>query len=167
MQKVYLSQLIVLADKLRAIEPLDIGYSGMVLAELQTGHVDSAKTYLSLLKKLSDSNACSVCATNYYSFAGLFYKNQGNYRAALPYMIESLNLDIARMKENPTINLRTSLAGNYLNIGNTFNSLGEYRNSLQNHLKALQLFEELDNKRGISFSYQAVGTDFLMLAQFR
>jgi two-component system sensor histidine kinase UhpB len=166
-EKALLWQSIALSEKLNDPEQRDVAYTQMMLVQVETGHVDSAKYYLSLVKKLADENACSVCTGNYYGFAGLFYKLQGNYRAALPFMIETLKLNMARAKEKPNINARTAVAGQYLNVGNTYISLGEYKNSLQYHLKALQSFEELNNKRGISFCYQSVGGDFLMLAQLR
>jgi signal transduction histidine kinase len=52
-----------------------------------------------------------------------------------------------------------------LNVGNTYLELGEYRTALQYHLDALRLFEEVDNKMGISFCYQMIGGSFLSLKQ--
>jgi two-component system sensor histidine kinase UhpB len=138
----------------------------MVTAQWQTGHPDSAKYFLSLVKRLADEKACSVCESNYYSMAGLFYKIQGKYREALPFMLESLRLDKERVKTNPSVNARTGLAGQNLNIGNTYTSMGDYRNALRYHLDALRGFEEVNNQRGISFCYQNLGTEFLMLGQF-
>jgi two-component system, NarL family, sensor histidine kinase UhpB len=156
-----------LAERLHDPEQSDIADTRMTTAQLETGHVDSAKYFLGLLKKLADEKACAVAVTNYNSSAGLFYKIQGNFRAALPFLMASLNEVTERAKINPTVNVRTSMAGQNLNIGNTYINMGEYRNALQYHLKALQLFEEVDNKRGISFSYQSIGGDFLQLAQLK
>ncbi len=157
----------MLAERLHEPEQADFAYIRMVTAELETGHADSAAYFLSLLKKLAQEKACAVAGTNYNATAGLFYKMQGNFRAALPFLMASLNEGLEKFKKNPTVNIRTSIAGQNLNIGNTYNNLGEYRNALQYHLKALQLFEDLNNKRGISFSYQNIGGDFLQLAQFK
>jgi two-component system, NarL family, sensor histidine kinase UhpB len=156
-----------LAERLHEPEQTDVAYVQMVTAELETGHPDSATYFLGLLKKLADEKACAVAGTNYTATAGLFYKMQSNYRAAIPFMMASLNEGLEKAKKNPTINARTAVAGQNLNIGNTYASMGEYKNALQYHLRALQLFEEVNNKRGISFSYQGIGADFLQLAQFK
>jgi two-component system sensor histidine kinase UhpB len=166
-QKEVLLQGLDLALRLHDPEQIDFSYVEMVTAQLETAHVDSAKYYLSLVKKMADEKAFPLALANYYQSAGLFYRTQGNFREAMPFMILALKEDEAKVKENPTVNARTSLAGRNMNIGNTCNNLGEYRNALQYHLKALKLFEELDNKKGISFCYQNIGGDFLMLGQLR
>jgi two-component system sensor histidine kinase UhpB len=156
-----------LAGRLHEPAQLVFAYAPMVNAQLETGHVDSATWFLGLLKKLADDKASVDAGTNYNAAAGLFYKTQGNFRAALPFLKASLDDLMEKAKKNPTLNVRTSVAGQDLNVGNAYNGLGEYRNALQYHLKALQLFEEVNNKRGISFAYQNIGGDFLQLAQYK
>ncbi len=165
--KNYLYKSIELAIHLNHSILLSHDYSLMVVTQLNTAHVDSAQYFLSLLKRLSETSGSKPIIANYHATAGLFYKTQGNFKAALPYMLESLKEDILLVKNNPVINNRVTLAGQYLNIGNTYTNLGEYRNALQYHLKALQLFEELNNKKGISYCYQGIGSDFLELGQFK
>ncbi len=41
-----------------------------------------------------------------------------------------------------------SIAGQYLNAGNTYIKLGDYKNALSCHLKSLHNFEEVNNERG-------------------
>lgn len=166
-QQSCLWQAIDLARRLHEQEQLDNAYYPMVNAQVETGHVDSATYFLGLLKKLADEKACANASNNYNGAAGLFYKTQGNFRAALPFMLASLNDVLEKAKRNPTPGVRTTIAGQDLNIGNAYNGLGEYRNALQYHLKALQLFEELNIKRGVSFAYQDIGGDFLQLAQYK
>jgi two-component system, NarL family, sensor histidine kinase UhpB len=165
--KNYLYKSIELAIHLNHPILLSHDYSLMVITQLNTAHVDSSQYFLSLLKRLSETSGSKPIIANYHATAGLFYKTQGNFKAALPYMLESLKEDILLVKNNPVINNRVTLAGQYLNIGNTYTILGEYRNALQYHLKALQLFEELNNKKGISYCYQGIGGDFLELGQFK
>ncbi len=165
--KNYLYRSMELAIHLNHSILLSHAYALMVITQLNTGHVDSAQYFLSLLKKLSETSGSKPIVANYHGTAGLFYKIQGNFKAALPYMLESLEEDIILVKNKPVIGNRVSLAGEYLNIGNTYTNLGEYRNALQYHLKALQLFEELNNKKGISYCYQSIGGDFLELGQFK
>ena len=165
--KNYLYRSMELAIHLNHSILLSHAYSLMVITQLNTAHVDSAQYFLSSLKRLSETTGSKPIIANYHATAGLFYKTEGNFKAALPYMLESLEEDILLVKNNPVINNRVTLAGQYLNIGNTYTNLGEYRNALQYHLKALQLFEELNNKKGISYCYQGIGSDFLELGQFK
>jgi two-component system sensor histidine kinase UhpB len=163
--KSYLYKSIKLAESLNNNILLSHAYSQMVIVQLNTGRADSSQYYLSLLKRLSETSRLDPITGNYNFTAGLFYKLQGNFKAALPYMMESLNENIRHVKDNPIPQNRVTLAGQNLNIGNTYTDMGEYRNALQYHLKALQLFEELNNKKGISFCYQGIGADFLELGQ--
>ena len=165
--KIYLHKSIELASHLNSPILLSHSYSLMVPTQLNTGHADSAQYYLSLFKSLSETSRSGPVTANYHATAGLFYKIQGNFKAALPYMMESLEEQIILVKKNPLEVNRVTLAGQYLNIGNTYTNLGEYRYALQYHLKALQLFEELNNKKGISFCYQSIGGDFLELGQYK
>ncbi len=62
----------------------------LVLTETTTD-IDSAKFYLDLLASLSASNPKDEKIYGYYNqTAGLFYKNLGKPKKALPYMIKTL-----------------------------------------------------------------------------
>ncbi len=164
--KTYLYSSIDLAVQLKNPILLSYAYSQMVSVQNNTGKKDSAQYYLQLLKNLAATNVPDNVKANYNLAAGLFHKKQGNYKAALPFMLNSLNDYIAADKKTPQVGLRTSIAGQYLNIGNTYMDMGEYKNALQYHLKGLKVFEEVDNKRGISFSNQSISSDFLNLGQY-
>jgi two-component system sensor histidine kinase UhpB len=142
-------------------------YTRMVTVQINTGRADSAQYYLQQLEKLAAGSDLFIIKDNYHFAAGLFYKIQGNYKAALPHMIEGLNAAIAADKKNSTTGTRVSLAGSCLNIGNTYTELGDYKKALQYHLDALKIFEETNNKRGESFAFQSIGGDLLHLDQFR
>jgi len=147
--------------------PTQLGnaYSQMVAIHQNTGQTDSAIRYLSLLEKLSEKNPAARSV--YVGTAGLFYRREKNLKAALPFMIEALDKAAAAAKGDPSVSNRTSLAGQNLNIGNTYIEMGDYRTALEYHLKALKLFEEVDNKKGISFCYQAIGGGFQGLHQLK
>jgi two-component system sensor histidine kinase UhpB len=164
--KTYLYMSMALAGNLKNLQLLSYSYSQMVTVQINTGQADSAQYYLLLLKKLASGTNSPDLKASYTFTAGLFYKKKGNFKEALPYMVECLNAYIAMDKANPSTGTRVSIAGQYLNIGNTYTDLGEYRNALHYHLKALQLFEETGNKRGQSFCYQSIGSDLIQLAQY-
>lgn len=61
---------------------------------------------------------------------------------------------------------KESTAGQTLNLGNAYMSLGNYQKATEQHLKSLQIFEEIDSKRGISFCYQSLSNSFTQLKQY-
>jgi two-component system, NarL family, sensor histidine kinase UhpB len=165
--KTYLNRSIQLATSLKNDNTLSNAYSQMVTLHMNIGKKDSAQHYLQLLKVLSASNASDVVKSSLNSAAGLFYKKIGDYKKALPFMISTLNDNIAVDAKYKTTNTKTSIAGSYLNIGNTYLDMGDYKNALQYHLNGLKVFEEVENKRGISFCNQSIGGDFYNLGQYQ
>ncbi|MBS1669372.1 MAG: hypothetical protein JST58_18520 [Bacteroidetes bacterium] len=164
--KIYLCESIQLAKELKNPVLLSYAYSQMVTVQVNSGNSDSAAYYLSLLKYLINDNVPENAKANYNFAAGLYYKKMGNYKEALPYMINSLQQYITFDKKKSTIGSRTSIAGQNLNIGNNLMAMGEYKKALQYHLTGLKIFEEVDNKRGISLCYESICDDFIRLNQF-
>jgi len=164
--RAYLYHSIQLASQLSNDVLLSYAYSQMVSIQMNTGKKDSAAHYLQLLQHLATGNAPDNVKANYNLAAGLYYKRQGNYKAAMPFMFSSLNDYITADKLNPAPGLKTSIAGQYLNIGNTYMDMGDYKKGLEYHLKGLKIFEKLENKRGISFCNQSISSDFLNLGRY-
>jgi len=153
-----LYQVIAISQKFNTTNGLSNTYSQMVTTYQNTGHADSAKKYLQKLEMLAANATQLKVKVNYYATAGLFYKNIGNFREALPYMLKSLEL----LNEDKSV----TRAGQLLNIGNTYSNLGEIEEAARYHIEALRLFEKLNNQRGQSFCLQSLGNDFLKLDQF-
>ena len=165
--KLYLYRSMHLAAELKNDILLSYAYSQMVTIQMNTGKKDSAQYYLQLLKVFASGKVPDNVKANFNLAAGLFYKKQGNYKEALPYMINALNNYIAIDKKNTEQGTRTSIAGQYLNIGNTYMDMGDYKIALQYHLNGLKVFEEVENKRGISFCNQSISSDFFNLGQYK
>lgn len=154
----YAHQAIALARNTDMIFRLANGYQYMIILNQGSGRPDSARYYLGLLEALTRENpTSSKIKISYNQSAGLFYKNQGQFSKALPYMIENLSM---------LPNENESRAGQLLNIGNTYQNLSEYTNAVTYHLQSLSLFEKLNSKRGQSFCLQSLGNDFLSLKQY-
>jgi signal transduction histidine kinase len=155
-QREYLYKGIALSKQLDT--PLLTGfYALMTMSHQSTGNMDSARYYLELLRTASATNPKDHRAySNYNQTAGLFYKNIGQSREALPYMQRMLEVT----KDS------TTLAGTMLNIGNAYSELAELDLAAEYHLKSLALFEKLGNKRGQSFAFQGLGTDYLKMQQW-
>ena len=132
------------------------GYQYIVAINQSIGRLDSAEHYLGLLEILAKTTQGKI-KISYNQTAGLFYKNNGQYSKALPYMIENLTL---LTDENE------GRAGQLLNIGNTYNNLGDFKKAVNYHLQGLSLFEKLNSNRGQSFCLQNLGNDFIELKQF-
>jgi len=156
--KVLALQAISLSEKLDYNFKLGNGYQYLVTLHQNGGRLDSAGYYLNKLEQLSSKNHDNrKIKISYNQTASLFYKNQGQYNRSLPFMLDNLNLLKA---ENE------SRAGQLLNLGNVYNNLGDFTNSVNYHLQALRLFEKLNNKRGQSFSLQSLGLDFFAFKQY-
>lgn len=133
-------------------------YSLLTTAHQASGAMDSAEYYLGLLKTEADRKPGEKrIVLNYNQTAGLFYKNSGRPKEALPHMIRTIELTQDA----------TSRAGMMLNAGNTYLVLGDLENAADYHLKSLSLFEIVGNKRGQSFAYQGLGNDYLKMEQWK
>lgn len=132
-------------------------YSQLAVTHQATGAMDSARHYLELLRLESIKTPGNNRAYLHYNHtAGLFYKNMGQPREALPYMQRTLDVT-----SDPT-----TRAGMILNIGNIYMGMGELNTAVEHHLNSLALFEKVGNKRGQSFVYLALGNDYLKMEQW-
>jgi len=156
--KSYTNQQVALAKELGTDFGLASGYSALTALHQNAGRIDSAQYYLDQLRILTQNSNNKKAIINYANAAGLFYKNQGKLKEALPYLLEAL-----RLLENGD---KTARAGQLLNVGNVYYNLGELKNAADYHLKGLALFEEVKNKRGQSFCLNSLGNDYLDLKQY-
>jgi two-component system, NarL family, sensor histidine kinase UhpB len=156
--KTYCYQVINLASSMQRIKELQGAYAYLVTLHQNSGSLDSAQYYLTLLEKTSKENpGNSSVALTYYQTTGLFYKNLGQYNQALPFMLKALNLNTGENENH---------AGQLLNVGNTYFNLGDLKNAARFHLQSLEMFEKTKNKRGQSFCLNSLGNDFFKLNQF-
>jgi two-component system, NarL family, sensor histidine kinase UhpB len=151
-------ELIALTDMDRKAKWLVNGYGYLVTIYQQAGKSDSARHYLSLAAQLAKRYPDNIhIQYNYNQSAGLFYKGTGELKKALPYMLANIAL-WKKQDENK--------AGQFLNVGNLYFRMGDYKKAAESHLQALTLFETLKNKRGQSFCMHGLGVDFFRLKQF-
>jgi len=129
-------------------------YALLTVSHQSAGNMDSARYYVGQLEKLSKDDDNSVL--NYHQVSGLFFKNQGKPKEALPHMLQAIGL----IKDS------TNRAGQMLNIGNTYTEMGDIDAAARWHLQSLALFEKVGNKKGESFAYNGLGGDYLKMKQW-
>lgn len=156
--KSYCYQVIDLATSLHRVKELQGAYAYLVTLHQNSGGLDSAQYYITLLEKTSNENPSNTSvALTYYQTTGLFYKNLGQYNEALPFMLKALKLNEGENENH---------AGQLLNVGNTYFNLGDLKNAARFHLRSLEIFEKIKSKRGQSFCLNSLGNDFFKLSQF-
>jgi len=157
-----LAQAIVIGRKINHHRRLSGSYAQLVYLLQDLGKADSAEYYLSLIKELADhaeSSDKDMISTIYYSTSALYYKKLGNYQKSIP----AFERAIASYEK---LGDKESIAGQSLNLGNTYVALGNFQKATELHLKALRIFEELQSDRGMSFCYQSLCTSFMHLKQY-
>lgn len=126
------------------------------------GKVDSARYYLDLLEKLAGNASGSDHETvkgNFNSTAGLFYRRIGDLKQALPFFKKAIYY--SEREGN-----RLAVAGQSLNIANSYLNLSNYKEALDYYFRALNKFEFLGHREGQSFCFQGIGNSFAELKQF-
>ena len=156
--KSYAYQVVTLSRSINAVPQLGNGYFYLISSHQNNGNLDSAVYYLDLLGKHSKANPTYwKMAANYNQAAGLFYKNTGQPKTALSYMLK--NLEFKQLSGE-------SRAGLMLNIGNIYFDLGDYRNSSSYYIRSLALFEKIGNKRGQSYILNSLGSTSVNMKQY-
>lgn len=147
---------------------LSHAYNGMANSKMHIGSRDSAMYYLGLLQKLAEApGATRDVQGDYHQTAGAIYTMLGQYKTALPHRLAALDDAIVTMhKGHDAPAAKTYTAGQYLNVGNSYNSMGEYRNALKYLLEGLTLFEEVGVDRGVAYCYQGIASSFSELGQY-
>ena len=150
-------QTVALATAINQDRQLSASYNYLTTIYREMGLPDSALYYLQRSQSLIEKHPTDTkMRFNFNQSASLFYKNMGEYKKALPYMLN--NLDIYK-------NADENQAGQLLNLGNLYLNMGDYNKAAEAHLQSLQLFEKLDIPRGQSFCLHSLGNDFLFLNQ--
>jgi len=123
---------------------------------------DSTEFYLEGLKTLA-ANANEIDWNHinqiYNSTTGLYYKNIGRPKEALPYLLRGYEY-------SKKIGKKDEIYGQAINLGNCYYQISDYKKSLQYHLIALKGFESSGNKSGQSFCYNNISNCYYEMNRF-
>ncbi len=151
-------RVVSLADTPQEVRWLSTAYNYLITCYQQSGGLDSAYYFIHASEKLVMDNPENYkMKFNYNQSVSLFYKNTGEYKKALPHMLE--NLSVWKIEDE-------NKAGQLLNLGNLYTNLGEFKKAADSHLQSLRLFEKLGNKRGQSYCLHSLGKDLFQLKQY-
>lgn len=159
--KTYLAKNIKLATAADNYDRLCGSYTLLLSLYQKEGLTDSAIWCVNKLKAVAEKAPGNTKVLGSYNQAmGLYYKKNGEFKTALPYLLAA-----AKYAEINTTN-KTNIAGQWLNVGNNYQDLGDFNNAMIYHLKALRLFEEAGNKLGESFCYNSICINHYKLKQY-
>ncbi len=159
--KTYLAACIKLANSANNFEKESNAYTLLLSIYQVGGKMDSAMYCVNSLKKIAIKAPDNTKVMgNYNQALGLFHKKNGDFKTALPYLLAA-----AKYAEINTTN-KASIAGQWLNVGNLYQDLGNYNNAMLYHIKALRLFEDAGNKLGESFCYNSICINYMQLKQY-
>ncbi len=155
--KKYAHGVVVLADTPNEAKWLSGAFNYLITIYQQIGKPDSSLYFIKASSELVNKHGGNLrMKYNYNQAVGLFYKNRGELKQALPFMLDNLKI-WTKQDENR--------AGLLLNLGNLYFNMGDFKQATDYHLQSLRLFETLKNQRGQSFCLQSLGNDFFNLKQ--
>ncbi len=148
----YAWQAKTLSKELNNNKTLSTSYTLLINIYKNTSKLDSVEFYLEALKNLA-ANASKAESDyinlDYNSTIGLYYKNSGKGKEALPYLLKAY-------EQATKMGNVTEASGQALNLGGCYYQFSDFQKSLEYYFLALKGFESVGNKSGISFSYNNI-----------
>ena len=123
------------------------------------GNTDSTDYYLAETKRRAEVANKNKGWSSYYQSATLVHKKRKNYDEAIKTAKKNVEYNL---NENPS-----NLAGSYLNLANIYVETKQYKNSIPNYFKALNLFESIQEQRGIAYTYNSLSNVYDKLGQYK
>jgi len=116
------------------------------------------KTIDSLLQSLKNSkiDTCSINTLNLLSHHSYL---EGDYDNELKYAKQAFEM----AKKN---NWKRGKAISLTNIGDAFDNLGNFPESLNSYYDALKIYEDINNKKGVGISYGNIGTIYEVQGEY-
>ncbi len=162
--KGFLAQAIKQATRTNNLGNQSSAYTLMLSIDQEGGDIDGAVSCVKALKIISAKAPGDIkVQTNYNQALGLYYRKNGNYKAALPFTLAAAKLSEERARRSQSESDKTHSAGQWLNVAIVYESLGDFNKAMTSSLKSLGRFEEVGNSIGISFCYNNISDIYLHL----
>lgn len=117
-----------------------------------TGRLDSVDFYFEKAEKLINANPKDQkLAYTLFNGRGIHLNRIGKFEAALSAYEEAISLD------HQVIGL-DNVAGLYINLSNVYKQMDNLKSNFEATYKALDIFEKTQNKTGLAFVYNSLGT---------
>ena len=117
--------------------------------------IDSLKSVLSAESLVDTTRIKTLNALT------LELKNTGDYEQAMKYANDALALCEQLLSKKEFENLKSQISNlkskSYTNIGLIHDEKGDYVKAIEFYFKALKIFEEIGNKKGMAASYNNIG----------
>lgn len=158
--KSYFFKAIRMGERIKLENETVVAYSQMALLYNNTGKVDSANFFLKEAEQRSQISNDNKIWSNYYMVAEIINRKRGNISQALIYGQKYLQY-------SKLIGKKSSIAGAYLNLGNSHHALQHIRPAIESYYNALRIFEEINNDAGKAFCYNNLGNIYKDIGQYQ
>jgi tetratricopeptide (TPR) repeat protein len=118
--------------------------------------IDIASTHIS--KSDFEKNYFLAFKSLAFNNKGIFYHENGKIQLALEQYKKGLEIDIL-------LNRQDDIAASLLNIGSTYDNLGDYIQAINYYQLSLKIQKKIKNERGISDIYNNIGVVYNTLKQ--
>lgn len=117
-----------------------------------TGKLDSVDYYFDRAERYLQSNPNDQrMAYNLYNGRGIHYNRIGKFERALSEYDKAIKLD------HQIIGL-DNVAGLYINLSNVYKQMDDQKSNFDATYKALEIFEKTQNRNGLAFAYNSLGS---------
>lgn len=158
--KKYFFKAINLSKLLKEDKYLSSGYSQLSLHYNNQGVTDSADYYLVKTKEVAERANQNKIWASYYQSATVINKKRKNLQQALFFSKKYLEY-------SKLLGAKPDIAGGYLNMGNCYYELKQYRSAVDSYFSALRIFEEAENSGGKSYCLTAIGNVYKEMGQHK
>ena len=148
------AQNVKLIDSLKKILPLQplekqVDILSIIGFEYRNSLQDSTFVYCNRALNLGKKIKIKSGLAKPLNFIGLAYTNKGNYKKALDFYYQSIEVS---SQQNDSI----QLAHSYNNLGRAFYDMGDFTRAYENFIHSKVIFERINDKGGLAYVYRSL-----------
>ena len=158
--KEYLLKAVKLGNEINELKYSINSLGQLALIYANATMMDSTDYFLDMMLNLAKKENTPVSWSYYYQIKMIIVKKSNDFKQAEVYAEKALEYALKDNAKNTE-----SVAGAYLNLANAMLGLKKYEHAIENFYKALKIFDEIKNEKGISFCYNNLATIYMELNQ--